>query len=260
MNKPCSIWIGYDSREFAAFAVARHSIAARMTAPIPIRALLLDQLVERRLYTRPTEVKHDSEGNRLLVDVLSKRPDYHGIMSTEFANSRFLVPFLAPRGGWALFVDSDILCRDNIVRLFEACDPSKALMCVKHGYITTHMTKMDGQPNVSYSRKNWSSVMAFNLDHPANRSLTLDAVNTLPGKDLHRFCWLDDTEIGALDPAWNWLAGEQPPMTHPKIVHHTLGSPCLRGHEDAPYAAEWRAERDEFLNGLGIGADVPRNA
>jgi hypothetical protein len=35
--------------------------------------------------------------------------------------------------------------------------------------------------------------MVFNCDHPANRALTLDLINTVPGRDLHRFCWLDPT-------------------------------------------------------------------
>jgi hypothetical protein len=84
-------------------------------------------------------------------------------------------------------------------------------------------------------------VMLFNVDHPANKGLTVDVVNTLPGRDLHAFCWLADHEIGDLGPEWNWLAGEQDPIQDPKIVHHTLGSPCMAGYESAPYADEWRA-------------------
>jgi hypothetical protein len=52
--------------------------------------------------------------------------------------------------------------------------------------------------------------MLFNCDHPSNKKLTVEMINTLPGRDLHRFCWLEDDEIGELDPGWNWLVGEQP--------------------------------------------------
>ena len=30
------------------------------------------------------------------------------------------------------------------------------------------------------------------------------------GKYLHRFSWLDEEDIGELDPLWNWLAIEYP--------------------------------------------------
>ena len=59
----------------------------------------------------------------------------------------------------------------------------------------------------AYSRKNWSSVVLWNWAHPANRRLTLEMVNTLPGRDLHAFCWLDEWEIGELPVEWNYLVG-----------------------------------------------------
>jgi hypothetical protein len=100
---------------------------------------------------------------------------------------------------------------------------------------------MDGQIQTAYARKNWSSVCVFNCDHPANRALTVDLVNTLPGRDLHRFCWLADNEIGALDPKWNWLAGHSDAAIDPAIVHFTDGVPSMPGYEDAPFADEWFA-------------------
>lgn len=162
-------------------------------------------------------------------------------MSTEFAISRFLVPYLAG-GGWALFMDCDVLVRENLTRLFEIADPRYAVMCVKHNHQPVTTLKMDNQPQIAYPRKNWSSVMLFNCDHPANRELTVGMVNTLPGRDLHRFCWLADNDIGELDPKWNWLAGHSDPSIDPAIVHHTDGSPNMPGYEETPYADEWRQE------------------
>jgi hypothetical protein len=101
---------------------------------------------------------------------------------------------------------------------------------------------MDGQIQTKYLKKNWSSFCIFDADHPSNRVLTPEVVNSLPGRDLHRFCWLRDDEIGELDPTWNWLAGESEPMDEPNVVHHTLGSPALPGYESVPFADEWRAE------------------
>ena len=55
MNR--SVWIGFDPRESAAFAVARHSIQRHLITPIPVRGLVLADLREQGLYTRPTSVK-----------------------------------------------------------------------------------------------------------------------------------------------------------------------------------------------------------
>lgn len=229
--KKLSVWIGYEPREAAAFAVARSSIKRHATIPVPVHGLVLDDLRVKGLYTRP----HERRGCQLW-DVISDAP-----CATEFSNSRFLVPHLAG-SGWALFMDCDMLVRGNIRELFDLCDPEKAVMVVKHNHQPPEGVKMDGQMQTRYARKNWSSVIAFNCDHPANKALTLEMVNVLPGRDLHRFCWLEDDLIGELPVEWNWLAGHSDPAVDPKIVHHTEGSPCLPGYEDAPFADEWRAE------------------
>jgi hypothetical protein len=105
---------------------------------------------------------------------------------------------------------------------------------------------MDGQRQDAYPRKNWSSVMAINCDHEANQALTLEMVNTLPGRDLHRLCWLNDDEIGELEPKWNYLLGEMPAIADPAIVHFTLGGPWFDAFKNIPYADEWRAELERW--------------
>jgi hypothetical protein len=77
--------------------------------------------------------------------------------------------------------------------MFEGLDPSKAVYCVSTASKASRRSKMDGQVQTAYARKNWSSFILFNCDHPANRALTLEMVNTLPGRDLHRLCWLRTT-------------------------------------------------------------------
>lgn len=230
-----SVWIGFDPREVAAYAVARWSVNYHISLKcIPIYGLVLDDLRKRGFYWRPTETRPGVDAP-VLWDVISDAP-----MATEFAITRFLVPHLAGRG-WALFMDCDMLVRANVMELFAGLDREKAVYCVKHNHQPSNTFKMDGQPQTHYARKNWSSVMVFNCDHPSNKILTPDLVNELPGRDLHRFCWLKDEEIGGLDPAWNWLAGHSDTKIVPKIVHHTDGSPCLRGYENAAYADEWRS-------------------
>jgi hypothetical protein len=127
----------------------------------------------------------------------------------------------------------------NLARLFNEADPSKAVQVVKHDYAPPPGTKMDGQEQTRYARKNWSSVMLFNCDHPANKALTVDLINTVPGRDLHRFCWLEDHLIGDLDPKWNWLVGHSPADVDPGIVHFTEGTPAMPGYETCDYAHEW---------------------
>ena len=239
-----SIWIGWEPREAQAFIVAQHSIRKHLSRPIPIHGLVLQDLVDRGLYTRPMTKKVNGDGHVKIVDLLSSRPDYDGAISTEFANSRFFVPHLA-KTGWALFMDCDMLVRTDLAKLFDSLDPKFAVYCVKHDYQSHIGLKMDGQVNSRYHRKNWSSMVAFNCDHEANQSLPLEMVNTLPGRDLHRFCWLDDAEIGELAAGWNFLVGESEPIENPKIVHHTLGAPCMPGYENAPYADEWRSVLNE---------------
>lgn len=232
---PRSIWIGFDPREAAAFAVARESIKRHLSQPIPIFGLVLDDLRARGLYRRPTERRVNPEtGASHLWDVISDAP-----MATEFSNSRFLVKELAG-AGWAMFLDCDMLVMGDVAELFESADQSKAVMCVKHDHRPASGVKMDGQIQTAYPRKNWSSVFLLNCEAPANAALTVDLVNTLPGRDLHRFCWLQDDDIGALGSEWNWLVGHSDPFVKPKIVHHTDGLPFQPGYETVDYADEWR--------------------
>lgn len=226
-----SIFIGYDPREAAAFAVARHSIRRRMSVQLPVFGLVLSSLQGVGLFSRPIERRGGQ-----LWDVISDAP-----MSTEHANSRFLVPHLAG-GGWAMFCDGDVLARTNVGRIFDDLDPAKAVYCVQHRHDPIDEIKMDGQIQTRYERKNWSSVMVWNVNHSANRALTVDLINKVPGRDLHRFFWLYDEQIGELDQSWNWLVGVTDPAIDPKIAHFTNGLPYMPGCEDVPCADEWRAE------------------
>jgi lipopolysaccharide biosynthesis glycosyltransferase len=241
-----TIFIGYDGRESETFAVCRHTL--RKHAPdVPIHAICLDEVRNAGLYWRPTEMRKNAHGTMQLWDVLSEH-----WMSTEFAVSRFLTPVLAKaafRTGWALFMDSDILALDDIDDLFAECDPAKAVMCVKHQHVPPEGLKMDGQMQTLYARKNWSSVVAYNLAHPSNRKLTVQLINTVPGRDLHRFCWLEDHEIGALSNEWNYLVGftQRHESWQPKLVHHTEGGPWLHNYQDVEFADEWRQARASWL-------------
>ena len=253
------VFVGYDSREDAAFQVCEKSLVRRSSWPTFVSPLKQNSLRALGIYTRA----HDARA------------------STEFSLTRFLVPYLAGFEGWALFCDGDFLWRDDIDRLLAYADDKYAVMVVKHNHQPTEKIKMDGQVQAAYHRKNWSSLMLFNCEHPSTRTLTLGNVNNASPAFLHQFGWCCDEAIGALPERWNWLAGVSPTTTEgrlwrqageetPGAIHYTLGGPWLAEYADGPFANQWRNERaagpvDELTHRrLAVaatrGAGVPRKA
>jgi hypothetical protein len=222
---------GYEPREAIGFSVCAHSAYRLTTKPLSIVALTEQMVRASELYTR----EHQNRDGQLW-DVISGAP-----MATTFACSRFLVPWLAT--GHMLWCDfSDMLFLADPAELFSLAEDRYAVMVVKRTHVPTNTTKMDGQEQTTYPRKNWSSLILWNLDHPANQRLTLEMVNGLPGRDLHRFCWLEDDEIGELPVCWNHLVSVDQPAPDLKLLHYTLGIPTMPGYANAPYASEWWAE------------------
>ena len=227
------VYIGYDPRESAAYDAASKTLLEHSSNSV-ITKLDSERLAAAGLLRRPM----DRRG--IMYDLNS-----NATCATEFSNSRFLVPIIA-QSGWALFVDCDILFFSNVDRLLDFADPTKAVMVVKHKLVSESGFKMDSQPQTSYVRKNWSSVMLFNCDHPANRRLSLDDVNNRPGRDLHAFYWLHDSEIGSLPPSWNWLVDVQPRPDKIDIAHFTLGGPWIDGWESRESDKIWLDNAGDF--------------
>lgn len=225
------IFIGYDGREAEAYRVAEKSLKAVSPWAKPQR-LDADRLAAYGLLRRPTDLRGG------IYDLPSNAP-----ASTAFHVSRFLVPHLC-QSGWALFTDCDVVFLRDVADLFALADPKKAVMVVKHAQGGGSGVKMDGQAQLAYRRKNWSSVCLFNCDHPANQRLTLQDVNERPGRWLHAFSWLHDLEIGELPCEWNWLVGVQPPSVAPSIAHFTLGGVWLPGWKRTEHDGIWEAARD----------------
>ena len=212
------IFIGWDSREEDAYKVCVHTIKKHASKDVEIVPLKRDELIEQGLYTR------DEGGN----------------VSTEFAYTRFLTPHLTDYKGWALFIDCDFLFTRDVAELFSLADPQYAVMCVQHDYTPSAAIKMDGQKQVAYPRKNWSSCVLWNCGHPANAIITPDIVNTETGAFLHRFQWLSDNLIGELPLEWNWLEGEyEKPDKIPAVIHYTNGGAWFKECQDVDYAQEW---------------------
>ena len=226
MSEMIKVYIGYDPREAVAFSVLSHSINARATQPVSIAPLMLSQL--KGILTR----------------------ERHPLQSTDFSFSRFLVPYLSGYTGWSIFMDCDMLVRDDIAKLWGLRDERHAVMVVKHDHVPKETTKFLGEPQSKYEKKNWSSVMLFN--NAKCRALTPEYVNAATGLELHQFKWLgDDNLIGALPDRWNHLVGYDKPRRDAALVHYTLGGPYFEQYKDCEYADEWRLERDDMLRALG---------
>lgn len=210
-------FIGYDHREAVAYHVFVNSIIRHSTKPVAITPLALKNI---GAYT-----------------------ETHTDGSNQFIYSRFLTPSLCNYQGWAIFMDGDMLMRDDITKLWNLRDDSKAVMVVKHDYQTRMTEKYLGARNENYPRKNWSSVILWNCGHPANRALTPEFIETATGAQLHRFTWLHDDDIGELPRIWNWLPDEFGANSDAKLLHYTLGTPSFHDFALTPMADEWHRER-----------------
>ena len=150
-----------------------------------------------------------------------KRP-YQENQSTSFSFSRFLVPYLNNYGGWAIFMDSDMLFMDDISKLWNSKQDNYDVQVVQHeSYSCDKPNKFFNIKQTNYRRKNWSSVMLFNCNKC--RTLTPEYVNTASAADLHELNWANN--IGKLEPRWNFLVGEQEEIDNPAVLHYTYGTP-----------------------------------
>ena len=226
MTEAFRIYIGWDSREPEAYDVAKFSLERRASVPVSVSPIKVEELRARGLYRR----------------------DKDPLASTEFTYSRFFTPALAGFSGWALFCDCDFLWLGDIAGMLDYTRTPKAVYCVQHDYQPKDTVKMDGAVQTSYPRKNWSSLMLFNCEHPSVRKLTPEVINRESGAYLHRMQWAADDEIGALPVEWNWLEGwnEKPAQGTPKAVHFTRGGPWFENWQNVDYGDLWRAERAEM--------------
>lgn len=223
------VFIGWDAREQDAYDVCVYSLKKHSSIELEIIPLIKADLIKDGLYGR-------------------KQPEQ---AATEFAYTRFLVPHLCGYKGWGLFIDCDFLFTQDVRKLFDCRAKNYAIMCVQHDYVPKSNTKMDGQKQVSYPRKNWSSCVLWNCSHPKNNTVTPYQASNATGAFLHRFQWLQDSEIGSLPLEWNWLEGEyEKPVTPPAVIHYTNGGPWFKECQDVDYGDLWRQHKDEvYRNG-----------
>lgn len=211
------LFCGWDEREAAGLGVFVNSIVSRASEPIAILPL-------------------------------------HGPQSTgsnAFTYSRFAIPKICNYDGWAIFADgSDMVCLDDIAKLWAMRDERFAVQVVKNDYKTNGTVKYIGtdmeSPNLDYPRKNWSSVMLWNCGHKSNK---IELVNSVVS---HQFYWLNDEEVGELPAEWNWLCDEYGANEEAKILHWTQGIPGFRHYQNAPMAYHWHREQKKAHRGFQL--------
>jgi lipopolysaccharide biosynthesis glycosyltransferase len=218
------LMVGFDQRESVAFHTFVQSVIEVTSVPVSVTPLVLSAL--------PGYSETHTDG------------------SNTFIYSRFLTPHLANYSGWAIFADGDMICRDDLKRLWDLRDDRYAVMVVKHDYQTKAHQKYLGNKNENYPKKNWSSVILWNCGHAKNRMLTPEFVMSKDGKFLHRFSWLEESEIGEIPSEWNWLTTEYPDNYQAKLLHYTLGTPCFKDYRSSDMAELWWAAHRSSQQGI----------
>jgi lipopolysaccharide biosynthesis glycosyltransferase len=213
---PIPIFVGYDPREAVAYHTCANSIIRHASQPVAIIPLALN--------------------------LVNDYKETHTDGSNHFIYSRFLVPHLMGYTGWAIFIDGDMIVRDDIVKLWNLQESHVDVMVVKHDYKTRMKEKYLGAKNEDYPRKNWSSVILWNCSSWPNRKLTPEFIENATGAQLHRFSWIDDERIGELPIEWNWLPDEFGANPDAKLLHYTLGTPCFHEFADTPQSEDWHRE------------------
>ena len=211
------IFIGYDAKEHTAYEVCRWSML-KHNPNLSITPLIRDQL--------PSVGKHDG--------------------STEFTYTRFLVPHLMEYRGLALFCDCDFLWCCDPIELLSYLQHDQAVSVVQHENYQPHTShKMQGVVQSSYPRKNWSSLILWNCDHPANRILTPSIIRNSTPSWLHQFGWLNDSLVGKIPKEYNWLVGYYKDGT-PSAIHYTDGGPWLDQYKNCDFAEQWQQAYDQM--------------
>jgi|TARA_B110000444_G_scaffold159347_1_gene148986 hypothetical protein len=215
-GKPLSIYIGYDSRHTTLPEINKHSILES------IKKGLGSGWFHDQVRWEP-EIKFLDK---------SKIPEYnreYANQSTEFTYSRFLIPYLENYEGFSIFLDDDFIFEKSILPMFYYLNPDDAIACVKYPHYDHDATKFDGEVNIDYPCKLWSSLMIFNNGHEDCKKLTPEVVNTWTGKQLHQFEWTD--KISEIPQKYIFVEGYDDPEEKWDFtgIHYTRGGPWVKG-------------------------------
>ena len=210
-GKPLNIYIGYDSRHGDLAETSKKSIEDSI-----FRGTGNGHLIEQIRFQ--PEIK--------FLDV-SKIPEYtreYANQSTEFTYSRFLIPYLENYEGFSIFVDDDFIFQKSLLPMFYYLNPDDAVACIQYPQYKHDGTKFNGEVNIDYPKKLWSSMMIFNNGHEDCKKLTPEVVNTWTGKQLHQFEWTD--KISKIPERYIFVEGYDDPEVKWDFngIHYTRGA------------------------------------
>ena len=83
-----------------------------------------------------------------------------------------------------------------------------------------------------------TSFMLMNCAHPSHRKLTPEFIQETD-VGLHALGWVEESEIGSLDPKWNQLIGYQEVDLTQGNIHYTMGVPAFPETSTSPGAQLW---------------------
>ena len=224
MSEVVDIIVGFDQREAIAYHTFTQSVIENSS--IPVRFMPLS------------------------IRSLSNYKEVHKDGSNDFIYSRFLTPYLMNFNGWAIYADGDMVCLNDIKKLWDLRDNKFAIQVVKHDYKTKIKSKYWGNKNEDYPRKNWSSLILWNCEHYSHRVLTPEFIQKQTGAFLHRFSWVKDKEIGSIVKEWNWLAMEYEEKKDINLIHYTIGTPCFEEYQDKSLSFFWKKSFLNLLDGF----------
>ena len=221
MDEIADIVVGFDQKESVAYHTFVQSVIEKSTIPTRFMPLSIRSLTNYK--------------------------ETHKDGSNDFIYSRFLVPYLMNFNGWAIYADGDMVCLEDIKKLWDLRDDKFAVQVVKHDYKTKVKSKYWGNKNEDYPRKNWSSLILWNCNHASHKILNPEFIQKQSGAFLHRFSWIKDKEIGQIEKEWNWLAMEYEEKKDINLIHYTIGTPCFKEYHDKSLSSYWKKS---FLNML----------
>jgi len=206
---PINVFIGFDSRQPLAFQVAAHSVWKTSGCSVSVTRL---------------DLRHLPVGRRGL---------------TEFTYSRFLAPWLCAYKGMSVFLDSDVLVREDVVELlgYAMAYPKTPVFVVK-----------------GPRKFEWASLMVFN--NPLCQMLTPAYVENRRLNPL-AFPWAHT--VGELPKEWNHLVGYDVPNPEAKLVHFTQGIPIWPETKECEFAAEWHAAAREMNSSVSFESLMGRS-
>lgn len=146
---------------------------------------------------------------------------------TSFTYARYAVPYLCDYEDQAIFMDSDIIVRDDINKLFDLIDVDAQVSVVKKD-----------------ERFEWAAVMGFNNE--LCTALTIDFIND-PDTNPATFEWAH--RVGDFPKSWGFLCDyDNPTNTVPSLIHYTSGTPAFLECRNVDYADLWMEEYDHMLS------------